>query len=190
MFRRVCTCPSPGLTVVLLRAAPEFAAGISPVDSTAAGEGGYLAPTSGQNPHGGYSAATNKCKGAMRSTGRRYRGTPSCVPNASTPWLSTSPAWPRARHAASSVSRRALRSHRPASSPSPPPVSGQQPVRGQQLRALRVLPCLRPLRHHQGLRGRPREVPHGIGGAGLREQPRLQPRVRHVTGHCETGPAM
>ena len=62
MFRRVCTCPSPGLTVVLLVAAPAFAAGISPVDSTGAGEAGYLAPTSGQNPHGGYSAATNKCK--------------------------------------------------------------------------------------------------------------------------------
>ena len=41
---------------------PAFAAGISPIDSSVAGEGGYSDPVASCNPHGGYSTSSNKCR--------------------------------------------------------------------------------------------------------------------------------
>ena len=43
-------------------ASAAYGAGISPVSTSVAGEGGYSPPTASENPHGDYTATTNKCK--------------------------------------------------------------------------------------------------------------------------------
>jgi hypothetical protein len=61
VMKRILAVAGTVLCLALF-SAPAFAAGISPIDSSVAGEGGYSTPTAGANPHGGYSAATNKCQ--------------------------------------------------------------------------------------------------------------------------------